>query len=69
MNAHFTGTNQPKRMDPYFKPLIDELLMFWQGMSMKDVSRPIGSRIFHFHPILVFTIHDALGLSMCCGEL
>ena len=69
MNVHFTGPNQPKHMEPYFKPLIDELLMFWQGMSMKDVSRPIGSMIFCFHAILLFTIHDSLGLSMCCGEL
>ena len=69
MNVHFIGPNQPKCMDPYFKPIIDELLKFWKGMSMKDVSCPIGSRIFHFHAIFLFTIHDASGLSMCCGDL
>jgi len=65
----FIGPTQPKHMDTYFDPLKDELLMLWQGMNMKDVSRPIGSRTFHFHAMLLFTIHDAPGLSMCCGEL
>ena len=56
-------------MDTYFEPLIDELMMLWQGINMKDVSRPIASRIFQFHAMLIFTIHDAPRLSMCCGEL
>ena len=56
-------------MDTYFEPLVDEILMLWKGMHMKDISHPIGSRIFKFHAMLLFTMYDAPGLSMCYGEL
>ena len=57
------GKFEVKDMNVYIKPLIDELLKLWNGITMYDVSRPIQQRQFQFHAILVWTIHDALGLT------
>ena len=36
-----SGKFQVKDMNVYIKPLIDELLNLWNGITMYDVSRPI----------------------------
>ena len=65
-------SNQPskfqvKYMNVYIEPLIDELLMLWNGISTYDISRPIQQRKFQFHAMHVWTIHDAPGLThFCC---
>ena len=56
-------------MNVYIDPIIDELLKLWVGITMCDISRPIGQRRFQFHGILSWTIHDALGLTHFCGIL
>ena len=53
---------QVKDMNVYIMPLIDELLKLWNGITMYDVSRPIQKMKFQFHAMLVWTVHDALGL-------
>ena len=61
------GKFQVKDMNVYIKPLIDELLNLWNGITMYDVSRPIQKRKFQFHAMLVWKVHDALGLThFCC---
>ena len=37
------------------------------GITMYDISRPIGERQFQFYTMHVWTIHDALGLTHFCG--
>jgi hypothetical protein len=56
-------------MNVYIEPLIDELLKLWVGITMYNISRPIGQRRFQFHGILSWTIHDAPGLTHFCGIL
>ena len=58
---------QVKDMNVYIKPLIDELLKLWNGINMYDESIPIRQRQFQFHAMVVWTIHDALGLTSFCG--
>lgn len=50
-------------------PLVDELLQVWNGITMYDVSRPIGQREFQLYAIIIRTIHDALGITHFCGML
>ena len=54
------GNYQVKDMNVYIAPLIDELLVLWNGFTMYDISRPIGKKIHY--AILVWKIHDAPGL-------
>jgi hypothetical protein len=61
------GKYQVNGMDVYIDPLVDELLKLWVGITMYDISRPIGKKQFQFHGILTWTIHDALGVTHFCG--
>ena len=61
------GKYQDKHMNVYIEALIDELLRLWVGITMYDISRPIGQKQFKFHGILAWTIHDAPGLTHFCG--
>jgi hypothetical protein len=61
------GKYQVKYMNVYIEPLIDELQKLWDGITMYDISRPIGKKQFQFHGILTWTIHDAPGLTHFCG--
>ena len=61
------GKYQVKDMNVYIDPLIDELLNLWVGITMYDISRPIGKKQFQFHGILAWTLHDVLGLIHFCG--
>ena len=63
------GKYQVKDMNVYIEPLIDDLVELWNGVTMYDMSRPVGQRQFQFHAILAWTIHDALGLTHFCGML
>ena len=56
-------------MNVYIEPRIDEFLNLWDGVTMYDISRPIGQKQFQFHGILSWTIHDAPGLTQFCGIL
>ena len=56
-------------MNVYIELLIDEFLKLWKGITMYDISRPIGKIQFQFHGILGWTIHDALELTHFCGIL
>ena len=62
-----SGKFQVKDMNVYIEPLIDELLKLWNGIRMYDVSIPIRQRKFQFHAMIVWTIHDAPGLTHFCG--
>ena len=61
------GKFQVKDMNVYIEPLIDELLKLCNGITMYDVSRPIRQMIFEFPAMVVWTIHDAPGLTQFCG--
>ena len=61
------GKYQVKYMNVYIEPLIDKLLNFSVGITMYDISRPIGQTQFQFHGLLAWTIHDAPGLTHFCG--
>ena len=63
------GKFQVKYMNVYIEPLIDELLNLGVGVTMYDISGPIGQRRFQFHGILGWTIHDAPRLTHFCGIL
>ena len=39
------GKYQVKDMNVYIESLIDELLKLWAGVTMYDISRPIGQSI------------------------
>ena len=69
MFIQLLGKYQVKDMNMYIEPLIDELLKLWNDITMYDISRPIGHRQFQFHAMLVWTIHDAPGLTHFCGML
>ena len=60
---------QVKDMNVYIEPLIDKLLKLWNGITMYDISRPIGHRQFQLYAMHVWTIHDDLGLAHFCGIL
>ena len=62
-----SGKYQVKYMNVYIEPLIEELLKLWNDITMYDVSIPIRQRKFQFHEMLVWTIHDAPGLTHFCG--
>ena len=61
------GKYQVKDINVSIEPLSDKLMVLWNGVTMYDISRPIGQRQFQFHAMLVWTIHDALGLTHFCG--
>ena len=58
---------QVKDTNVHIKTLIDELLKLWNGITMYDVSRPIRQRQIQFHVVLVWTVHDAPGLTLFCS--
>ena len=66
-NSNQSGKFQLKDMNVYVEPLIDELLKLWNAINMYDISRPIRQRQFQFHAMVVWTIHDAPGLTQFCG--
>jgi hypothetical protein len=53
------GKNQVKYMNVYINSLIDELLKFWEGITMYDICKPTGKKIFQCCGILLWTIHGA----------
>ena len=55
------GKYQVKDMNVYIEPLIDELLKLWAGITMYDISRPIGQKQFHLHGILAWQFMTLLG--------
>ena len=61
------GKYQVKDINGYIEPLIDKLMVLWNGVTMYDICRPIGQRQFQSHVMLVWTIHDAPGLTHFCG--
>jgi hypothetical protein len=61
------GKHRVKDMNAYIEPLIDELLQLWVDITMYDVSKPIRQKEFQLCGILVWTIHDALGLTHFFG--
>ena len=61
------GKYQVKYMNVYIELLIDELLKLWADITMYDVCKPIRQKEFQFHGILVWTIHDAPGLTHFYG--
>ena len=56
-----------KDMNVYIEPLIDDLFELRNGVTMYDISRPIGERQFQFRAMLEWTIHDAPRLTQFCA--
>ena len=65
MFIQLLGKYQVKDMSMY----IEDFLKIRNGVTMYDISRPIGQRKFQFHGMLVWTIHDAPRLTHLCGML
>ncbi len=61
------GNYQVKYMNVYIQPLIDDLLKLWAGITMFDICKPIGEKKLKFRGIILWTIHDALGLTHFFG--
>jgi len=63
------GTFQVKGMNVYIEPLMGKLVNLWNGITMYDISRPMGQKEFQLHGIIVWTIHDAAGITyfMVCN--
>jgi hypothetical protein len=66
-NIKQLGKYQVKYMNVYIEPLINELLNLWDDIIMYDICKPIGEKKFKFRGILLWTIHDAPGLTYFCG--
>ena len=62
-NSNQSGKFQVKYMNVYIKPIIDKILKLWNGISMYNVSKPIQQSQFQFHAMVVWTLHDAPGLT------
>ena len=58
---------QGKDMNVYIEPFIDKLVKLWVEITMYDICKPIGEKKFKFYGILLWTIHDAPGLTHFCG--
>ena len=61
------GKYQVKDMSVYIELLIDDLLNLWADITMCDVYKPIRKKEFQLCGILVWAIHDAIGLTHFCG--
>jgi hypothetical protein len=61
------GKYQVKDMNVYIESLIDKLLKLWEGITMYDICKPIGQKRFQCRGILLWTIHDAPGLTHFFG--
>ena len=61
------GKYQVNDMNVYIEPLIDEILNLWAAITMYDICKPIWEKKFQFRGIIVWKIHDALGLTHFCG--
>jgi hypothetical protein len=61
------GKYQVKDMNVYIEPLIDELLKLLADITMYDICKSIEEKKFQLCGILVWTIHDAPGLTHFCG--
>ena len=57
---------QVKYTNVYIQSIIDELLNLWADITMYDGCKPIGQKEFQLCGILLWTIHDALGLTNFC---
>ena len=66
-NLKQLGKYHVKYMNVYIEPLINELLKLWAGITMYDIYKPIGEKKLKFRGILLWTIHDSLGLTHFCG--
>ena len=66
-NLKQLGKYQVKDMNVYIEPLIDELLKLWVDITMYGIYKPIKEKKFQFYGKLVWTIHDAPGLTHFCG--
>ena len=60
-NFEKLGMYQVKDINVYIEPLFDELIKLWHG-----ITKPIKQMRFQFRGMLVWTIHDALGLTHFC---
>ena len=66
-NFEQLGKYQVKDMNVYIEPLINELIQLWHGITMYDITKPIKQKRFQCRGMLVWTIHDAPGLTHVCG--
>ena len=61
------GKYKVKNMDVYLAPLIEESCTLWDGIEVKDMSKPSGRRSTHVKGILMWTMHDWSGYTECLG--
>ena len=66
-NFEQLGKYQVKDMNVYIELLIDELIQLWHGITMYDITKAIKQERFQCRGMLVWTIHDAPGLTHVCG--
>ena len=66
-NFREIGKYQVKYMNVYVEPLINKLLKLWDNITVYDICKPIRHMEFQFRGIIVWRIHDALGLKHFFG--
>jgi hypothetical protein len=55
-------------MDIYLQPLIDELQLLWtHGVQVTNVLKPTIDQLLIVNVILLWTLHDYLGLGVMSG--
>ena len=62
------GKHKVKNMDVYLEPLIEELMLLWEGIEIHDVSRPLGQRNAQVKGILMWTMHAFPGYGECSDK-
>jgi hypothetical protein len=55
------GKYKVANMDVYLAPLVEELQILWQGVSIEDMSKAHPNRLFNLRAILMWTMHDFPG--------
>jgi hypothetical protein len=59
---------QVHNMDIYLQMLIDELQLLWtQGVQVTNVSKPTTDQLLIVNAILLWTLHEYLGLGVMSG--
>jgi hypothetical protein len=62
------GKYKAKNMDIYLAPLVEELQLLWNGITVFDISRgPRRGNNVQIRAILMWTMHDFPGYGECSG--
>jgi hypothetical protein len=52
------GKYKVMNMHVYLAPLVEELQLLWQGVSIEDISKAYPNRLFNLRAVLMWTMHN-----------